>query len=260
MRSRSDTTRSCSTSATGAGVGERRRGLHAERLQHVGLVGLQRLALAGHHHPDHAERLTGGVEREEEAGAQSRVDELARDPEILLEVGDELGSVGAGDHRDDRVLGGAGVAHGGGAVAVGERRHEAVGIVVRPRRNERRVHHCPGARRDERQQVFLGPPLEYRAVELHERLEPRAGLMTLGAVARDLGEAAERAALVAHGRQRGLGPEQLAVAADPPSVALRTALGGGALEIALGLAGRDVFRQVEHREVPAEDLVGRATP
>ena len=44
-----------------------------------------------------------------------------------------------------------------------------------------------------------------------------------------------------------------------PAFALRATFGGGELEIAFGYAGRDVFGEIEHREVPAENL-DRAPP
>ena len=77
MRSRSETTRSCSTSRRVAARRERRGGLDPECLQHVGLVRLQRLAVARHQHAENAEGLAGGVQRHEQSGAQPGIGQLA---------------------------------------------------------------------------------------------------------------------------------------------------------------------------------------
>ena len=52
-----------------------------------------------------------------------------------------------------------------------------------------------------------------------------------------------------------VGPEAGAVLADPPAFVLEPAVGGGDLKLPVRLAGGDLLRGVEHREVPSDDLI-----
>ena len=105
MRSRSETRWSCSDIAPGSSVRERHGRLRAEGLEQVGLVGLHRLAPARHHHADHAEGLTGGMEWHEQPRGHARAGKLAGYTKIGFEVGDAFRSRCAGHRRNDGVVG-----------------------------------------------------------------------------------------------------------------------------------------------------------
>ena len=77
--------------ASSARERERCRGLHAERLQEVDLVGLQVLASTGCQHAEHCERLAGRVQRDEETGCHSGVGQHRGHAGVGPQVGDELG-------------------------------------------------------------------------------------------------------------------------------------------------------------------------
>ena len=78
------------------------------------------------------------------------------------------------------------------------------------------------------------------------------GAPPLGEVARHLGEADQRAVVLADGREDAVGPEAGAVAAHAPALVLGPRLPLGLLEEPLGQAGPDRLGRVEDREVPAE--------
>src|SRR6185369_10678170 len=78
----------------------------------------------------------------------------------------------------------------------------------------------------------------------------------LGEVARDLREAAQRAALVVQRRDHDVGPEPAAVLAHAPALVLEAAALLRHLQLALGRAALDRLRRIEHGEVLADDLRG----
>ena len=84
----------------------------------------------------------------------------------------------------------------------------------------------------------------------------RLDALSLRKVARHLGEADELAALVVHRAQHHARPECRAVLAHAPALLRQAALARRHLEVAAWLAGRDVLREVEAREVLADDFVG----
>jgi hypothetical protein len=75
-------------------------------------------------------------------------------------------------------------------------------------------------------------------------------------VAGDLGEADERAALVAHGGDDDVGPEQRSVLADPPALVLERAVPGRHLQLVRGYVAREGVGRIETGEMAADDLVG----
>ena len=83
------------------------------------------------------------------------------------------------------------------------------------------------------------------------------GLAPLGDVAGDLGEAEQRAVVVADRIDDGLRPEARAVLADPPALGLEPALLGGGLQDARRAGPPRWSSSVKKaREMPADDLVG----
>ena len=82
-------------------------------------------------------------------------------------------------------------------------------------------------------------------------------LSALGEIARDLREPDQRAVGVAQRGDDDVGPEPRAVLADAPAFVLEPSFARRDLQLALALARRDVLRRIEHREVLADDLVGR---
>src|SRR6185369_8018638 len=82
------------------------------------------------------------------------------------------------------------------------------------------------------------------------------GRAPFGAVAGQLAEAAQLAALVAQGGQHDAGPEARAVLAHAPALVLAAPLGRGHPQLPLGPARGHVLGRVEARDVLADDLVG----
>ncbi len=79
---------------------------------------------------------------------------------------------------------------------------------------------------------------------------------SLREVAGDLREADQRAALVAHGRDDGVGPEQRTILADAPAFVLVRPEAFGDLQLMRGQAALERLGRIEAREVAADDLVG----
>ncbi len=82
------------------------------------------------------------------------------------------------------------------------------------------------------------------------------GLVLVGDVAGDLGEADQFALLVADGVDHHVGPETLAVAPHAPTLALETPVHRRLLQVAGRDAGGAVLFGVEAREVLTQDVVG----
>ena len=241
--------------APGARERERGRRVDREGLQQVDVVRLERLALARLRDQEHREHVALGVEREEERRAQPDVRIHPKRTWVGPEITDELCTSRASDAHDDRPGGCRGPHERPGAVADrGDRLEDAVGT-RRPGRDERRPGYRAQPPDDQREQLDLGAVLQRGLVELPDRLEARPYVVVLRAIARHLGEAAQRAVGPPHRRDRRLGPEALPVRAPPPSFRLRPPIRRGAFEVPFGLAGRELLDDVEDREVTSEDVV-----
>ena len=81
----------------------------------------------------------------------------------------------------------------------------------------------------------------------------------LGQVAGDVGEAAELAARAAQRRDGHVGPEPRGVLAHPPALLVRMPRGRRGGQLPRHLAGLARFGRLQHRDGPAEDLVGGVT-
>src|SRR3569833_1364719 len=79
----------------------------------------------------------------------------------------------------------------------------------------------------------------------------------LAQVARDLRESHERAAIVAHRRDRAARPEPRAILADAPTLFFEPTLARRDLELVFALAVIDIGLRIEPREVRADDLGAR---
>jgi hypothetical protein len=79
----------------------------------------------------------------------------------------------------------------------------------------------------------------------------------LGQVARHLGEAEQAPGLVAQRGDHDVRPEALAVPLHPPPLVLEAAFARRDLQLALRPAAVERGLGIEHREMPADDLLGR---
>ena len=84
--------------------------------------------------------------------------------------------------------------------------------------------------------------------------------LPLGEVAGDLPEADQMAVGVPDRGDHDVGPEAGPVLADPPSLVLERAVGGGDGQLPIRLARLEVVLRVEDREVPADDLIAAGSP
>ena len=84
--------------------------------------------------------------------------------------------------------------------------------------------------------------------------------LALGEVAGDLPEADQVAVGIPDRGDHHVGPEARPVLADPPSLVLERAVGGGDGQLPVGLARLEVLLRVEDREVLADDLVRADSP
>ena len=100
----------------------------------------------------------------------------------------------------------------------------------------------------------VGDALDQQAELLLAAAQALLGGPTFGQVAGHLGEADDLALRGADRIYQHMGPEALAVLADPPARGLETAFRFRGLQRACGDAGGAVFRGVELREVLADDL------
>ena len=107
----------------------------------------------------------------------------------------------------------------------------------------------------EHEDGVVGHALDEQAELLFAAPQRLFGGPALGQVARDLGEAEQRAV----GRQNRIdddvGPEASPVLPDAPALGLETALLGRDAQCALGQPRAAVLRGIEAREVPADDLL-----
>lgn len=94
--------------------------------------------------------------------------------------------------------------------------------------------------------------LKQRLARLFQRA---AGLHAFGGIARDLGEAGERACFVANGIDHDMRPETPAVLAHAPAFRFEASFLRGDRKSALRQAGGCVFRRVEARDVRADDFL-----
>src|SRR3954453_14162862 len=76
-----------------------------------------------------------------------------------------------------------------------------------------------------------------------------------GHVTRDLREARHLAFVIAQQRDDGVRPELLTVFADAPPFVFDAAVAHCSLELTARLLRLEVFRTVEHREMPADGLI-----
>ena len=81
------------------------------------------------------------------------------------------------------------------------------------------------------------------------------GLLLLGHVAGDLGEAEQLSVLVEDPVDHDAGPEPRPVLAQPPAFALEPPLARGGSDLAFGFASGAVFRGEKDREMPPDDFV-----
>src|SRR5207237_2630094 len=93
-----------------------------------------------------------------------------------------------------------------------------------------------------------------RLLLLHELALRLLGLLSLGDVARDLGEAAQLSALVVDRGDDDVRPEAAAVLAQAPPLFFVDAGAAGDLELALRVVRLLVSLGIENREVLADDL------
>src|SRR6185295_10545559 len=80
--------------------------------------------------------------------------------------------------------------------------------------------------------------------------------LSLGKVARDLGESHEGAARVANGRNHDVGPELRSVLPNPPALVFEAAETLGTLQLELTFARSNIRFRVKSRKVLADDLLG----
>src|SRR6266545_4128806 len=92
-------------------------------------------------------------------------------------------------------------------------------------------------------------------VDLPALLLERLHALAPGEVARDLGEPAQGAGRVVHGRDDHVGPEAGAVLADAPSLVLEPARPAGHLQLVVRPARGHLLGRVEHGEMPSDDLL-----
>ena len=83
------------------------------------------------------------------------------------------------------------------------------------------------------------------------------GLAALGEIAGDLRESDQRAAGVMHRSDDGVGPESLAVLADPPPFIFYSAFGSGCFELSRRPLGRNVVLGVKNRKDPPDHFLFR---
>src|SRR5207249_11805718 len=82
-------------------------------------------------------------------------------------------------------------------------------------------------------------------------------LASLGESAGDLGESDQSAAVVMHRSDDGVGPESLAVLADPPPFIFYSACVSGCFELSRWLLGRNVVLGVKNRKDPPDHFLFR---
>src|SRR5207302_1085190 len=104
---------------------------------------------------------------------------------------------------------------------------------------------------------LLGQILRRVLLRLFDRQSPRLLFRRASRreIARDFREAYERAVRVAQHRDDHVGPEARAVLAYAPAFILAAPLLGRDLQLALWFPGAYVLLGIEHREVPADDLL-----
>jgi hypothetical protein len=105
----------------------------------------------------------------------------------------------------------------------------------------------------------VGHALHQQAETLLAGAQRILGLLALGDVAGDLGEAQQRAFLVVDRIDHDVGPEARAVLAHAPGLGLVLALRQGGFQGKLGHAGVLVLGRIEARKMLAQDFLGLVT-
>src|SRR5580692_2413562 len=100
---------------------------------------------------------------------------------------------------------------------------------------------------------MIGDPLQLLASSV---TVPDGSLVVLADVSSHLGEPSQLLFVVIQGCDHDAGPKARAVLADAPALRAKAASRPGRSQLRLGHTGSLVLRQVEHREMLADDLSG----